>query len=72
MPVSDYGLEYAANCIWVNDTVIVPEGYPAVLEAVKSMGYTEAGKQLAERRHKYLEMFLEELDEEINEGMSAI
>ena len=30
---------YAANCIWVNDTVIVPEGYPAVLEAVKSCGY---------------------------------
>jgi len=30
---------YAANCIWVNDTVIVPEGYPAVLEAVQAMGY---------------------------------
>ena len=30
---------YAANCIWVNDTVIVPEGYPAVLEAVKKLGY---------------------------------
>lgn len=30
---------YAANCIWVNETVIVPEGYPAVLEAVKSLGY---------------------------------
>ena len=30
---------YAANCIWVNDTVIVPEGYPAVLNAVKTMGY---------------------------------
>ncbi|MBR3151299.1 MAG: N(G),N(G)-dimethylarginine dimethylaminohydrolase [Erysipelotrichaceae bacterium] len=30
---------YAANCIWVNDTVIVPEGYPEVLKAVKSMGY---------------------------------
>ena len=30
---------YAANGIWVNDTVIVPEGYPAVLEAVKAMGY---------------------------------
>lgn len=30
---------YAANCIWVNDTVIVPEGYPAVLEAVKGLGY---------------------------------
>ena len=30
---------YAANWIWVNDTVIVPEGYPAVLEAVQSLGY---------------------------------
>ena len=30
---------YAANCIWMNDTVIVPEGYLAVLAAVKSMGY---------------------------------
>ena len=30
---------YAANCIWMNGTVIVPEGYPAVLEAVKGAGY---------------------------------
>lgn len=30
---------YAANCIWVNGTVIVPEGYPTVLETVKSLGY---------------------------------
>ena len=30
---------YAANCIWVNDTVIVPEGYPAVLKAVQDDGY---------------------------------
>jgi dimethylargininase len=30
---------YAANCIWVNDKVIVPEGYPAVLAAVKGAGY---------------------------------
>ena len=30
---------YAANCIWVNDTVIVPEGYPAVLAAVRELGY---------------------------------
>lgn len=30
---------YAANCIWVNDTVIVPAGYPAVLKAVQDMGY---------------------------------
>ena len=24
---------YGANCIWVNGTVIVPEGYPTVLKA---------------------------------------
>lgn len=30
---------YAANCIWMNGTVIVPEGYPAVLAAVKGLGY---------------------------------
>lgn len=30
---------YAANCIWVNDTVIVPSGYPAVLAAVQGLGY---------------------------------
>lgn len=30
---------YAANCIWVNDKVIVPEGYPTVLKAVQDLGY---------------------------------
>lgn len=30
---------YAANCIWVNDKVIVPQGYPRVLAAVKGAGY---------------------------------
>lgn len=30
---------YAANCIWVNGKVIVPEGYPAVLKAVQDEGY---------------------------------
>ena len=30
---------YAANCIWVNGTVIVPKGYPAVEAAVRSLGY---------------------------------
>ncbi len=30
---------YGANCIWVNGTVIVPEGYPAVLKAVQDAGY---------------------------------
>lgn len=30
---------YAANCIWVNDKVIVPEGYEKVKELVEGMGY---------------------------------
>lgn len=30
---------YAANCIWMNGTVIVPEGYPAVLKSVQDAGY---------------------------------
>ena len=30
---------YAANCIWVNGKVIVPEGYPAVEKAVRDAGY---------------------------------
>lgn len=30
---------YAANCIWVNDIVIVPEGYPAVEKALRDVGY---------------------------------
>ena len=31
---------YAANCIWVNGTVIVPEGYPSVKAAVEAAGYS--------------------------------
>lgn len=30
---------YAANCIWVNDKVIVPEGFPKVAQAVCAAGY---------------------------------
>ncbi len=33
------GEDYAANCIWVNDKVIVPEGYPQVKSIVEKMGY---------------------------------
>lgn len=31
--------DYAANCIWVNDYVIVPAGYPTVEKLVKEAGY---------------------------------
>ena len=30
---------YGANCIWVNDTVIVPKGYPTVEKGVRDAGY---------------------------------
>lgn len=30
---------YAANCIWVNGTVIVPKGYPKVLKSIQDAGY---------------------------------
>jgi len=30
---------YAANCIWVNDKVIVPEGYPTVEKSIRDAGY---------------------------------
>lgn len=30
---------YAANCIWVNDKVIVPANFPEVEKAVKAAGY---------------------------------
>ena len=30
---------YAANCVWVNDYVLVPEGYPKVKKIVEDMGY---------------------------------
>lgn len=30
---------YAANCIWVNDYVIVPKDFPKVLKLVEGMGY---------------------------------
>ena len=31
---------YAANCIWVNDNVIIPFGYPATKEKMRATGYT--------------------------------
>ncbi|MEG0830286.1 MAG: arginine deiminase family protein [Anaerovoracaceae bacterium] len=30
---------YAANCIWVNNKVIVPEGYPGVEKGIRDAGY---------------------------------
>lgn len=44
------GEEYAANCLRVNDTIIVPEGYPKVLAALQSAGYKTAVCDTSEYR----------------------
>lgn len=30
---------YGANCIWVNDHVLVPEGYPTIQKKIEDLGY---------------------------------
>ena len=30
---------YGANCIWVNDYVLVPAGYPKVQQKIENLGY---------------------------------
>lgn len=30
---------YACNCIWMNDTIIVPSGYPKTLQAITERGF---------------------------------
>lgn len=35
----DAGESYAANCIWVNDRVLIPKGYPKAKETIENAGY---------------------------------
>ncbi len=35
----DQAESYAANCIWVNGTVLVPAGYPKTSQKIKEAGY---------------------------------
>lgn len=35
----DINEAYGANCIWVNDYVLVPEGYPKVQAEIEKLGY---------------------------------
>ncbi|MCU0288562.1 MAG: arginine deiminase family protein [Acidobacteria bacterium] len=37
--IIDENESYAANCIWVNDAVLVPMGYPKTAEAISKTGY---------------------------------
>lgn len=37
--VIDKEESYSANCIWVNNTVLIPKGYPKTKEAIENKGY---------------------------------
>ena len=41
---------YAANCIWVNDKVLVPEGYPKALKIIQDAGYNTIEVDVSEFR----------------------
>ncbi|MEZ5198954.1 MAG: arginine deiminase family protein [Bacteroidales bacterium] len=41
---------YAANCIWVNGTVIVPEGYPKTRKTIEMAGYKTIAVNVSEFR----------------------
>lgn len=41
---------YAANCIWVNGTVIIPEGYPKTQKTIESAGYKTIAVDVSEFR----------------------
>lgn len=31
---------YAANCVWINDRVLVPKGFPITSQIIKDAGYS--------------------------------
>ena len=39
---------YAANCIWVNDNVLIPAGYPLSKEKISSTGYNVIEVEVSE------------------------
>jgi dimethylargininase len=41
---------YAANCLWVNDTVLVAAGYPKIEQAIRSVGYSTLVLDMSEFR----------------------
>lgn len=46
--VVDSDESYAANCLWVNDTVLVPAGFPKTLAKVKAAGYATIVLEMSE------------------------
>jgi dimethylargininase len=46
----DQDESYAANCIWVNDQVVVPKGYPKAKGTIESAGYKTIEVDVSEFR----------------------
>ena len=44
------GEEYAANSLWINGTVLVPEGYPDTTEKIEDAGYKTVTIEVSEFR----------------------
>jgi len=44
----DVDESYAANCIWVNDTVIIPAGFPKTKRAIEQAGYKTSDVDVSE------------------------
>jgi dimethylargininase len=41
---------YAANCVWINNRVLVPVGYPQITEMIEALGYTVIELDVSEFR----------------------
>ncbi len=41
---------YAANSLWINDTVLVPKGFPDTLDKIKGLGYKTIEVDVSEYR----------------------
>ncbi len=41
---------YAANCLWLNGTVLVPAGYPIARKAIETAGYQTVALEMSEFR----------------------
>jgi len=41
---------YAANCVWVNDSVLIPKGYPISKQSIEKAGYTTMEIDVSEFR----------------------
>lgn len=49
IPVPDHE-SYAANSLWLNETVLVPEGYPVTLQNIQNAGYETITLDMSEFR----------------------